>query len=65
MNLKWGGFCGWIAALDVPENRDDPENGDDLRNSAPPGSSVPPARAEEAVHRTTTIRYQKCKSMTS
>ena len=59
MNLEWGGFCGWIAALDVPENRDDPENSD------PPGSSVPPARAEEAVHRTTTIRYQKCKSMTS
>ena len=59
MNLEWGGFCGWIAALDVPENRDDPENSD------PPGSSVPPARAEEAVHRTTTIRYQKCTSMTS
>ena len=59
MNLEWGGFCGWIAALDVPENRDDPKNSD------PPGSSVPPARAEEAVHRTTTIRYQKCKSMTS
>ena len=59
MNLEWGGFYGWIAALDVPENRDDPENSD------PPGSSVPPARAEEAGHRTTTIRYQKCKSMTS